>query len=1383
MESGKPTLMRFAYDDNTGGPTVLVDAICNWFGTNDLNEINSRIAGDGNRDVTPYQLAENDMSDLLPGYIPGGPCGSWIYNVTQDSYHDSFTDAINSSQPNDVINAIAGIYTEDITVDKKLTINGANAAIPAGINSGVRTTESIINGGFRIAAAAEGTIIKGFDIINGRVYGGLKVGVVVEESNVLLENNIIEDVISPAQSDGVTTTPGVNNLSLINNSVRDNWRGMYLNPGSGHMITGNDFNLNNGVGVAIGTDGQSNITFSGNSITNHTLEGIGASAVGANFTVVNNILVANNKSVAHYGGQSIIASCNWWGTAVLGDVENQVVGDVIFLNYLTSSNIGSPVCNGTGPVLNNQTGISYTSIQDAIDAAGSGDKIKIASGTYTENISTNGKEVILAPGASPGCVEIVGIMTLDSNDDLEAEVDGLTACTQFDQWDVSGTVTLGGANLELVLGFAPIVGDQFDIIVSDVPIVGQFAQGNTINVGAYVFTIDYSGNKVRLTVCSGGVTNTNTTKEFCSIQDAIDDISTLAGHTITVASGTYDEQILVNKGVSIIGIGATRPILHLTGVVSGVPALINVTAPSVTIDSLQLNVDLTKLSSGIIASATNISGITIRNNVINATGSSAAGDFGSYGNRNAVSINYTGPINYRVAAGGVNNILFENNTVTAGVDAFAVNRIFRAGVCTDESGGLFTGNTLQSVNQDIQVRFGGNGNITITNNNLNGGGVDISDSNAGAGDITISNNTFNSALSNLIVTPRTAVLRLKNNYHNKPTIVSGNTFTDALWSISSENYSNVTIDGNSFSPPAASTDYLHVGINTKSISSNSNTIVQIPVNGILTNNVFNGSGVSGGAAIGFFNHDNDNASFGNFAIGSAGNENDFGDFIGQYIRLDNQIGSTDPATNPTNYPDGGGWLTTMACWNQNYDIRNNLFNVGSGLQATSAMNAAQRTTLENRLFHNPDASCTGTLIYFEPVRNITQNLTYQTIGTAIAAATANDVIELKEWVFNEKVIIDKPLTLQGVDKFNVILDGTGLGNARGIEILNGVTNVTIQNLTVQNYSGNSPNSFAGIYAVGGNNGLDIQNVNVFNNLGGSGIYANGPVDDVTINLAIVSGHTNVAGAARGIVIWNGHKSNITITNCEVSSNNCCGIELQDGTASDVLIQGNLLANNGDNGIGVVGLTGGTGSSRIIDNVIDNCGRFGIEIKNPDGTGLESGPGAIIVSGNEVSRPSLPAITDARDIAGIAVLRRGVLAGNVDVPSGVVVKLNEITGYKQPTLSTGFGIVVEGSNHTVYDNTLNRNDVGLQIQAGHTPYPGDGNQDNLADDYFGRGNSPVTCQITIGAQSYGTLANVNTLNFRTVGMPDFANENARGVTNMNTSKVYCLIQRAIDNAPH
>ena len=158
---------------------------------------------------------------------------------------------------------------------------------------------------------------------------------------------------------------------------------------------------------------------------------------------------------------------------------------------------------------------------------------------------------------------------------------------------------------------------------------------------------------------------------------------------------------------------------------------------------------------------------------------------------------------------------------------------------------------------------------------------------------------------------------------------------------------------------------------------------------------------------------------------------------------------------------------------------------------------------------------------------------------------------------------------------------------------------------------------------------------------------------------------------------------------------------------------NNVHNNGDNGIGAVGLMG-TGANVISNNTVTDNGRFGIEIKNADGSGTPSGPGSIVISNNTVSR-TVPIVTEQRDLAGIAVFRRGVLAGNVDVPTGVQVLNNNVSGYQQPSTSDGFGIVVEGLNHTVSGNTLNGNDVGIQRQAGHLPYPGDGDQSKRLPD--------------------------------------------------------------------
>jgi hypothetical protein len=464
--------------------------------------------------------------------------------------------------------------------------------------------------------------------------------------------------------------------------------------------------------------------------------------------------------------------------------------------------------------------------------------------------------------------------------------------------------------------------------------------------------------------------------------------------------------------------------------------------------------------------------------------------------------------------------------------------------------------------------------------------------------------------------------------------------------------------------------------------------------------------------------------------------------------------------------------------------------------ATSGSNSGALTSYTPPVtsFNPTPGTLTGR-IYFDrvlissslilPVHNLTQGTDYLTIQEAVNTANANDVIECEPWTFNERVVINKALTIQGTNKSTCIVDGSGLaGVGSGFYINNGVKNVTIKNFTIKNFAGNGPNSYAGIYASGGNDNLTIQNNIVKDNLGGSGIYANGPVNGVITDILIdgntVSGHDNSKGAARGIVIWNGLKQNITITNNEVFNNNCCGIELQDGTATGVIMSNNNVHDNGDNGLGLVGLQG-PGANLISSNNLLNNGRFGIEVKNPNGSGAVSGAGSIVVENNTVAR-SIPIGSELRDIAGIAVFRRGVLAGNVDVPIGTVVRNNNVSGYVQPSNSEGFGIVAEGINHSISGNTLNGNDVGIQRQAGYTDnlplplsttYPGDGDQRDKPDTYFGRGNSPVSCGINLS----GNIFSSNGINTRDVG-----NAASTGVvTNTNTGKSYCSIQSAINDA--
>lgn len=981
------------------------------------------------------------FSAFLFALLVVGSCFSSHAQVASIEGGDSYPTiqaAITAAADDATILVVAGAVSEEVNVNRRVTIKGAKAGIAAGIIPGARgTDETVLNGGFIVSTA--GAVIDGFTIQNGRTSGSVKVGVAVSASDVQVLNNIIEDVVG-AQSDGVSTTPSTHNLTLTNNTIRNNWRGIYLNPGSGNSLTGNLISANNGVGVGIASDGQSALTISGNQISDHTLEGLGASAVGAGVVVTDNILTNNGVSIAHYGGDQINASCNWWGSAELNDVTASLSGDVMPVPYRSDANLAGATCT-EGPVHNVTQDKYYLQIQTAVNEAVDNDLIDVRAGVYTETISI-------------------------------------------------------GKSLE-------IRGPNFDKPGTDVTRVPEAVLENGTLVVTGSGTVKLAGFLILQT-------------------NDVANVFSLGGGANTTVENTIFERNGVNAG-------------------AGTRALV-------------------------------------------------------------------------VSAGGGSRVI-RNNLFTG-----------------DDSGNLFGGH--KTWNSGIYVNGGGGGSLLIQDNTFDKtrSAINIDDLDS---DIQLSGNEFKDngtqlSFGGTIPTPGSHVLA-----------------------------------ANSFETPRSTT------INLSNVA----TSFRLDI----TSSTLNG------------------ASF-------------------------------------------------------------------------NSLSLPQLFMVEATMFHRGRSGRNG-LVYYVANRQyvISPNPSVQAaIDYAPGTGTA-DVITIQDGSYNQRLTVSKPLTLLGESKENTILTGTGLaGTGSGILIASGVENVTIQQLTLEYFTGSSGNTHAGIYAEGQNHGLLVENVISRNNNSASGFYANGPVENVTIT---ESEFSNNGPGARGIVIWNGHKKDITITNNVIKNNNCCGIELQDGSASGVLIAGNDVEAL-DSGISAVGLTSGSAKGNVIENnTVEITGRFGIEIKNPDGTGSndEAQDGAIVVRGNTVSHAG--SLTDLRDLAGIGVYRRGVLGGNADVPTGVYLTGNTVTGFVQPSTSTGFGIVIEGTNHTVTGNTLNGNDVGVQQQAGHSPYPADGNQDNVADDYFGRGNSPITCGNTVEANTFTS----NTLDERNIGG---GNE---WIVNDRTGDKFCSIQTAIDEA--
>lgn len=142
----------------------------------------------------------------------------------------------------------------------------------------------------------------------------------------------------------------------------------------------------------------------------------------------------------------------------------------------------------------------------------------------------------IAPGNSPGIININGNMILSASDNVNFEIIGTTPGTGYDQIQVTGSTNLNDATLGLAFGYAPTGGTVFNLINSLGGITGTFAglpNGSLINIGGQDYIIEYTDTQVSLGTVGGVVTS-----EISNI--IINPTNPTAGQavTITVVVGT-----------------------------------------------------------------------------------------------------------------------------------------------------------------------------------------------------------------------------------------------------------------------------------------------------------------------------------------------------------------------------------------------------------------------------------------------------------------------------------------------------------------------------------------------------------------------------------------------------------------------------------------------------------------------------------------------------------------------------------------------------------------------------------------------------------------------------------------------------------------------------
>jgi nitrous oxidase accessory protein NosD len=171
---------------------------------------------------------------------------------------------------------------------------------------------------------------------------------------------------------------------------------------------------------------------------------------------------------------------------------------------------------------------------------------------------------------------------------------------------------------------------------------------------------------------------------------------------------------------------------------------------------------------------------------------------------------------------------------------------------------------------------------------------------------------------------------------------------------------------------------------------------------------------------------------------------------------------------------------------------------------------------------------------------------YPTLQAAVSAAGPYDTVSVREGVYAENIIINKPLALLGEDRETTIIDGGGSGNVVHIT----ASHVVVSGITVRN----------GKYGVEIQSGLPIHHVTLKDMIvtlnTDYGIFSRNTGGYHVVEDCIIS-HNGVSG-------FYAHQfSKSIIRNCEIFAN---GLGIQVGWSWYTIIEGNKIHHNRDSGI-------------------------------------------------------------------------------------------------------------------------------------------------------------------------------------------------------------------------
>jgi len=420
----------------------------NWWGTYVASEIEALTLGDV--DYNPWYMDEAmtilsskiDLSEVYvdDDYIEGGINDNHYFGFNAFTTIQEGINAVVGS----TVYVAAGTYNEDVTIDKSLTLNGAQVGVDArgriadeseiiGVVVVASEALNVVFDGFKFTSPTRAFTPRGFNLHIESETSTIRNNIFVAEENAghtysgyldldgitdtLIEKNDFSGDLDPVQEPNVILLgiSGAGIVTVSNNEIHNVGGGggigiMSTNAGAVINIENNKINntgdgiwVANWVGEAVSR--FASLTITGNNIYNNAKKGIKfvypfpeSPGVGIHS---NKIYDNAGENIYNNGvGLTVDAKNNWWGTyiesEILAGISGSVIYDPWYMNEdktMLSSVIGQSDIyvddDYTKGGDNNGHYWGYNAfdtIQEGIEAVEEGGIVNVAAGIYNESL-------------------------------------------------------------------------------------------------------------------------------------------------------------------------------------------------------------------------------------------------------------------------------------------------------------------------------------------------------------------------------------------------------------------------------------------------------------------------------------------------------------------------------------------------------------------------------------------------------------------------------------------------------------------------------------------------------------------------------------------------------------------------------------------------------------------------------------------------------------------------------------------------------------------------------------------------------------------------------------------------------------------------------------